>query len=117
FERCDEEVLEARVHFAHFVHFGERLLCYGKNLRVVDWWEERLKVYGSWLRECLVNVLIRWWRWWIRASWSARVVLRVVRMELFSRIGEDSFEEMSMTLVLANFLGGFLVVDEALEFI
>ncbi|GKF20137.1 hypothetical protein Tco_0068775, partial [Tanacetum coccineum] len=33
FERCGEEVLEARVHF---VHFGERLLCYGKNLRVVQ---------------------------------------------------------------------------------
>ncbi|GJZ02112.1 hypothetical protein Tco_0520073, partial [Tanacetum coccineum] len=29
--------------------------------------------------------------------------------------GEDSIEEMSMTFVLANFLRGFLVDDEALE--
>ncbi|GKC41006.1 hypothetical protein Tco_1053390, partial [Tanacetum coccineum] len=34
---------------------------------------------------------------------------------LGANVGEDSFEEMSMTLVLANFLGGFLVDDEALE--
>ncbi|GKG34578.1 hypothetical protein Tco_0437274, partial [Tanacetum coccineum] len=32
-------------------------------------------------------------------------------------IGEDSFEEMSMILFLAIFLGGFLVDDEALEVI
>ncbi|GJW53837.1 hypothetical protein Tco_0097922 [Tanacetum coccineum] len=30
-------------------------------------------------------------------------------------VGEDSIEEMSMTFVLANFLRGFLVDDEALE--
>nr|GEV13202.1 hypothetical protein [Tanacetum cinerariifolium] len=35
----------------------------------------------------------------------------------YSRLinGGDSFEEMSITLFLANFLGGFLVDDEALE--
>ncbi|GJW95822.1 hypothetical protein Tco_0175494 [Tanacetum coccineum] len=32
-------------------------------------------------------------------------------------MGEDSFEDMSMTLVLAIFLRGFLVDDEALEVI
>ncbi|GJZ86780.1 hypothetical protein Tco_0658390 [Tanacetum coccineum] len=32
-------------------------------------------------------------------------------------MGEDSFEDMSMTLVLAIFLKGFLVDDEALEVI
>ncbi|GKE29550.1 hypothetical protein Tco_1444934 [Tanacetum coccineum] len=36
-------------------------------------------------------------------------------MRLFSQSGEDSFDDISMTLVLASFLGGFLVDEEALE--
>nr|GEW20081.1 hypothetical protein [Tanacetum cinerariifolium] len=47
------------------------------------------KVHESWLWECLVGDIIKW--------------------------GEDSFEDMSMTLVVSIFLGGFLVDDEALK--
>ncbi|GJS79880.1 hypothetical protein Tco_0729761 [Tanacetum coccineum] len=46
---------------------------------------------------------------------KARVVVRVVGMRLFSWSGDDSLDDMSMMLVLATFLGGFLVEEEALE--
>ncbi|GKD02684.1 hypothetical protein Tco_1177658, partial [Tanacetum coccineum] len=46
---------------------------------------------------------------------SARVVLRVVEIGLFCWMGKDSFDEMLITFVLANFLGGFLVEEDALE--
>ncbi|GJW79250.1 hypothetical protein Tco_0140932 [Tanacetum coccineum] len=46
---------------------------------------------------------------------NARVVVIVAAMRLFSQSGEDSFDDISMTLVLASFLGGFLVDEEALE--
>ncbi|GJY81214.1 putative reverse transcriptase domain-containing protein [Tanacetum coccineum] len=48
---------------------------------------------------------------------NARVVVIVVAMRLFPRSGEDSFYDISMTLVLASFLGGFLVDEEALKVI
>ncbi|GJV85816.1 hypothetical protein Tco_1525714, partial [Tanacetum coccineum] len=40
-----------------------------------------------------------------------------MEMRLFSWSGEGSFEKMSMTMVLAIFLGGFLADEEALEVI
>nr|GEW08067.1 hypothetical protein [Tanacetum cinerariifolium] len=40
-----------------------------------------------------------------------------IEVDQVGQRGEDSFEEMSMTLVLANFLGGFLVDEEALDVI
>nr|GEX64547.1 hypothetical protein [Tanacetum cinerariifolium] len=46
---------------------------------------------------------------------NARVVARVVGMRFFSWSGKDSLDDMSMMLVLAIFLGGFLVEEEALE--
>ncbi|GJR35198.1 hypothetical protein Tco_1210882 [Tanacetum coccineum] len=46
---------------------------------------------------------------------KARVVVIVVGMWLFSWSVNDSLDEMSMMLVRATFLGGFLVEEEALE--
>nr|GFA08024.1 hypothetical protein [Tanacetum cinerariifolium] len=53
-----------------------------------------------------------------RTCWSkskTRVVLRVVGMKLFPWSGDDSLDDMSLMLVLATFLSGFLVEEEALE--
>ncbi|GKE22212.1 hypothetical protein Tco_1433724 [Tanacetum coccineum] len=41
---------------------------------------------------------------WVRGN--EMVVVIVVAMKLFSRSGEDSFKDISMTLVLTSFLGG-----------
>ncbi|GJT98578.1 hypothetical protein Tco_1094096 [Tanacetum coccineum] len=59
---------------------------------------------------------------WVGIAWlvigegmvRARVVSRVVFMGLFW-MGEDSFDEMSMTLVLGIFLGGYLEEELALK--
>ncbi|GJS97688.1 hypothetical protein Tco_0804656 [Tanacetum coccineum] len=69
------------------------------SLKEVDWWGEWFKVHGCMLRECLVEPLSR-----VKNTRALR-----------ANVGEDSFEEMSMTFVVANFLGGFLVDDESLE--
>ncbi|GJU96979.1 hypothetical protein Tco_1326250, partial [Tanacetum coccineum] len=44
----------------------------------------------------------------------ARIMVIIVVMRLFSWRGEDLFEAISMILVLAIFLGGFFVDEEAL---
>ncbi|GJW71904.1 hypothetical protein Tco_0128821 [Tanacetum coccineum] len=49
--------------------------------------------------------------------YNARVVVRIVGMRLFAWIGDDLLEDISMMLVLASFLDGFLVEEEALEVI
>ncbi|GKE23388.1 hypothetical protein Tco_1434900 [Tanacetum coccineum] len=88
-------------------------------IEIVDW--ERL---ASDLLKCG-----KWW--WICTSWwqvlkvvqvrvsgvsdKARVVVIVVGMWLFSWSVNDFMDEMSMMLVRATFLGGFLVEEEALE--
>ncbi|GJU71121.1 ribonuclease H-like domain-containing protein [Tanacetum coccineum] len=114
FERCEEGVLEARVNFAHFVHYGERILCYGTNLEV-----DQVNVVDSSFLEVILpsssNKDEGVWLMFGGAIDNARVVLRVVGMRLFSWSGEDSFEEMSMTLLLVIFLGGFFMDEEALE--
>ncbi|GJT72074.1 hypothetical protein Tco_1031360 [Tanacetum coccineum] len=95
----------------------------------VGWWKKgfilHVIVKGERLASDLFKYRNRWWicasRWQVlkvvqgEVSDSARVVVSVVAMWLFSWSGDNSLDEMSMMLVRPTFLGGFVVEEEALE--
>ncbi|GJS21573.1 hypothetical protein Tco_0450205 [Tanacetum coccineum] len=75
---------------------------------------------GWWKEGFILHVIVKWKRlasdlfkcgkwWWICTSWWQ--VLKFVQV----KSGDDLLDEMSMMLVRATFLGGFLVEEEALE--
>ncbi|GKE34840.1 hypothetical protein Tco_1454162 [Tanacetum coccineum] len=62
---------------------------------------------------------VSWWKGWFKVHESGELGGVVNKNALGAKgdalIGEDSFDDILMTFVLASFLGGFLVDEEALE--
>ncbi|GKA80863.1 hypothetical protein Tco_0787555 [Tanacetum coccineum] len=79
----------------------------------VVWWKEGFLLYVIVDWERLASDLLKCGKCGVRDK--PRVVVSVVGMWLFSWSGDDLLDEMSMILVQAIFLSGFLVEEEAFE--